>query len=182
VKNELESTSGELQFRVNSYDPALRQLVRLLHADNITGCLSEELYREHLTYALAVRVLSLNAAGTANAGARSPLPHQALHRVIERMRELGDDLTLKELAKESGYSRNHFLRMFQTATGQTPHRYLMHLRLDRAQELIKRRNLRLVDVAAECGYSSHAHMTHAFRKILGVTPSGYQRQISGHRR
>jgi AraC family transcriptional regulator len=50
------------------------------------------------------------------------------------MNELGDNLTLEELATESGYSRTHFLRMFQAATGRTPHSYLVHLRLERAQE------------------------------------------------
>jgi transcriptional regulator GlxA family with amidase domain len=43
---------------------------------------------------------------------------------------------LKTLAGESGYSRNHFLRMFRAATGYSPHQYLLHLRVKRAQEMM----------------------------------------------
>jgi AraC family transcriptional regulator len=183
AESELDHySSGELQFRVNSHDPALRQLVRLLHADTLTDGLSEQLYREHLTHAIALRVLSLNARRTTDTKVHSPLPHRTLRRVIERMDELGNSVTLEELAKISGYSRNHFLRMFHAATGRTPHNYLMHRRLERAQELLKNKSLSLIEVAFACGYSSHSHMTQAFRKILGVTPSQYQRQDFSHGR
>jgi AraC family transcriptional regulator len=94
------------------------------------------------------------------------------------MNELRDNLTLAELAKETGYSRNHFSRMFQVATGRTPHNYLTHLRLERAQELIRNRRGSLIDIALVCGFASHSHMTRMFRKILGLTPSEYQRHLS----
>jgi AraC family transcriptional regulator len=170
--------SGDLHFRINFHDPALSQLMRLLHADVTAGCPWEGLYREHLTNALALRVLSLKRSQAIDTKVPSPLPYPALRRVIERMNELGERLTLEELANESGYSRTHFLRMFQAATGRTPHNYLIHLRLERAQEMIKKQPVSLVDVATACGYSSHSHMTRAFRKILGVTPSAYQRDFS----
>jgi AraC family transcriptional regulator len=179
VEAELnDCRSGDFQVRVNYHDPALRQLMMLLYADTTSGGLSEQLYREHLTYALALRVLPLKQTRTIDTKVASPLPYRSLRRVTERMKELGDDLTLEDLARESGYSRSHFLRMFQAATGQTPHNYLIRLRLERAQDLIKKRTLSLVDVAMACGYSSHSHMTQAFRTILGVTPSEYRRYVS----
>jgi AraC family transcriptional regulator len=181
VMSDLDQySSGELQFRINSHDPALRQLVRLLYADTTAAGLGEQLYREHLTYAIALRVLSLNATRATGARFYSPLPARALRRVIERMDESGNKVTLEELARISGYSRNHFLRMFQAATGRTPHNYVMHRRLERAQGLIKKQSLPLIHVALACGYSSHSHMTQVFRKHLGVTPSEYQRQVFSH--
>lgn len=179
VEQELDTDSGgDLQFRVNIHDPALIQLTKLLHADAAAGCRCEQLYREHLTHALALRILSLQGIRATDTRGLSPLPPRQLRRVIERMNELGDSLTLEDLARESGYSRTHFLRMFHAATGRTPHEYLMHLRVERAQEMIRKQNLALIDVATACGYSSHSHMTRAFRKILGVTPSAYQRHFS----
>jgi len=75
------------------------------------------------------------------------------------------------------YSRSHFLRMFETATGLTPHRYLLQLRLERAQELMRKGSTSLIDIAALCGFSSHAHMSRVFRQLLGVTPSQYRRNL-----
>ena len=95
------------------------------------------------------------------------------------MQDLAADLNLERLAAETGHSRRHFLRMFQRATGSTPHRYLLLLRLKHAQELIRGGDLCLIDVAAACGFSSHAHMSRAFRMVLKLSPSEYRRSLSG---
>jgi AraC-like DNA-binding protein len=50
---------------------------------------------------------------------------------IGRMRaDMDTDLDFKRIVAESGYSRDHFLRMFQAATGCTPHQYFLRLRID----------------------------------------------------
>jgi len=105
------------------------------------------------------------------------LPQHLLRRVIELMHDLDADLDLHTLAAETGYSRAHFVRMFQAATGQTPHRYLLNLRLTRAQQLLENRGTSLVDIAAMCGFSSQSHMSTAFRQLLGMTPAQYRRSL-----
>jgi AraC family transcriptional regulator len=64
---------------------------------------------------------------------------------------LSGNLDLATLAAETGYSRAHFLRTFRAATGQTPHRYLLELRLEKARALIvgSGRVTPLIDIAAE---------------------------------
>jgi AraC family transcriptional regulator len=91
--------------------------------------------------------------------------------------DLSANLNLATLAAESGYSRAHFLRTFRAATGQTPHHYLMELRLSKAQALISNRSMPLIDIAAACGFSSHAHLTTAFRSRFGSSPSTYRRGL-----
>lgn len=180
VESELDHfPGGELHPQVNFHDVSLRHLVTLLHADATDAGRWEQLYREHLIHAIALRVLSLKGPVRTDTKRLSALPYRALRRVLERMNELRDNLTLDELAKESGYSRNHFSRMFQAATGRSPHNYLTHLRVERAQELIGKHRGSLIDIALACGFASHSHMTRVFRKILGVTPSEYQRHLSG---
>ena len=180
VESELDrSPGGELHPQVNFSDVSLRHLITLLHMETTENGYWERLYRDHLMQAIALRVLSLKGAVTTGSNLISPLPYRALRRVLERMNELRDNLTIEELAKETGYSRNHFSRMFQAATGRTPHSYLTHLRLERAQELIRNHGGSLSDIALACGFASHSHMTLVFRKILGVTPSEYQRHFLG---
>jgi AraC family transcriptional regulator len=180
LDSELERRpEGELRLRVNFEDPAAQQLMTLLITDAIEGNTTERLYMEYLTQALAVRMLFLGRSAEIQTNNRykSGLPGHVLRRIIERMRCLGSDLSLQALATESGYSRVHFVRMFRAATGYSPHNYLLNLRLERARELLKNPSLSLIDVALDCGFSSHSHITRLFHKSVGVTPSAYRRSL-----
>jgi AraC family transcriptional regulator len=180
LDSELERRpEGELSVGVNLQDPAARQLMTLLIADANEGYTTERLYTECLTQALAVRMLFLGESTKPQTNSRGTygLPRHVLRRIIERMRCFGCDLSLQALANESGYSRVHFVRMFRAATGYSPHNYLLKLRLERARELLKNPSLSLIDIALDCGFSSHSHMSRLFRKSVGVTPSTYRRSL-----
>jgi AraC family transcriptional regulator len=178
LDSELERRpDGELRLQVNFKDPAAQQLMTLLVADANEGYTTERLYTEYLTQALVVRMLyqgRQTRPQTDNRGT-SALPKHVLRRIIERMRCFTCDPSLQALAKESGYSRVHFVRMFKAATGYSPHNYLLNLKLERAQELLRNPSTSLIDIALDCGFSSHSHMSRLFRKIVGVTPSAYRR-------
>jgi len=179
LNHELERPEGELRLQTNIEDPAARQLMTLLTSDVNHGPRTERLYTEHLTQALAVRMLFLGnrpKLAPNNTGTHG-LPRHVLRRVIERMHLFDNDLSLQALANESGYSRVHFVRMFRAATGYSPHSYLLTLKLERVQELLKNPSMSLIDIALDCGFSSHSHMSRLFRKVLGVTPSAYRRSL-----
>ena len=108
----------------------------------------------------------------------APLPHAILRRVKNYMEEhLQNKLSLDELAHETDYSRAHFLRMFRAATGKTPHQYLTERRIERAKSmLLEAKKISLIDVAAQCGFSSQSHLTRVFRERVGVTPSEFKRK------
>jgi AraC family transcriptional regulator len=179
VENELDQLpTARLPYQTGFHDPTLLQLMRLLEAEARQGGPSGRLYADHLAHALAMRFLLRGRTDNGNASAAvSPLPRHLLQRVLERMHDLVSDLDLQTLAAQSGYSRSHFLGMFEAATGLTPHRYLLQLRVERAQELIRKGSTSLIDIAALCGFSSHAHMSRVFRQLLGATPSQYRRNL-----
>ena len=108
----------------------------------------------------------------------APLPYAILRRVKKYMEEhLQDKLSLDELAHEADYSRAHFLRMFRAVTGKTPHQYLTERRIERAKSmLLEAKKISLIDVAAQCGFSSQSHLTRVFRERVGVTPSEFKRK------
>src|SRR5262249_45444505 len=170
---------GELRFRSNFEDPATQQLMKLLFADSVDGYPAGRLYTDHLIHALVCRFLAIGREGDLPSTVKqvSPLPRHILRRVIERMRNLDTGLSLQALAKESGYSRVHFLRMFRAAMGDTPHNYLLKLRVDRVRELLANPTLSLTDIALECGFSSHSHLSRVFRQVMGATPSQYRRSL-----
>jgi AraC family transcriptional regulator len=180
IEEELDGRpAGSLRPLYGTDAPDLRSLLRLLLKESETGGQCGTLYAESLMTALAVRLLHVARLHTPRKSARSaPLPLRALRRVLERMRaDASANLDLATLAAESGYSRAHFLRTFRAATGQTPHRYLLELRLERARALVASRSMPLIAIAELCGFSSHAHLSNAFRSRFGVSPSVYQRDL-----
>jgi AraC family transcriptional regulator len=182
IEGELDKRpKGRFRPLYGTVAPDLKNLLRLLLKESETGGLCGTLYAESLIAALATRLLCATRSQKPHTSSRSsPLPPRALRRVLERMREdVSANLDLATLAAETGYSRAHFLRTFRAATGQTPHRYLLELRLEKARALMAGigRVTPLIDIAAECGFSSHAHLTAAFRSRFGVSPSAYRRNL-----
>lgn len=178
IEEELDQRPVEkFYLRRNVKEPVVRQLMTLLAMEASSGGQLGQLYADHLAHALVLRFLFLQTADKKPRQITSVLPRPLLQRVVERMHDLNANLDLKTLAAETGYSRAHFLRMFHAATGYTPHNYLLHLRLERARELMKDKRSSLIDVAALCGFSSHAHMSRIFRQFLGVSPSEFRRNL-----
>jgi AraC family transcriptional regulator len=80
-------------------------------------------------------------------------------------------ITIKKLADAVGLSEAFFIRAFKAATGKSPHSYLIDRRLAKARILLNASSFDLREIALAVGFSSHAHMTAAFRSRYGVTPS-----------
>jgi len=160
-------------------DAVLRDLMIRLAREAATGGTGGSLFAESLSTAIATRLLyAARALRQPSSDRPLRLRARVLRRVLDRMQaELDSDLDLVTLAGESGYSRTHFLRMFRAATGVTPHRYLLELRLKRAQSMVASRELSLCDIASACGFSSHAHFSTAFRARFGLAPSAYRRGL-----
>jgi AraC-like DNA-binding protein len=76
------------------------------------------------------------------------------------------------LARESGLSKFHLLRVFRDRTGLTPWQYQVNLRLDRARRLLQRGEP-ASQVADACGFVDQSHFTRIFRTVVGVTPAVY---------
>lgn len=65
-----------------------------------------------------------------------------------------EPLGIKELAAETGLTREHLSRLFSARTGVSPGRYLRQLRVNAARQMLKERNLLLKEVALRCGFPS----------------------------
>jgi AraC family transcriptional regulator len=179
IEEELGAGStGELRPILNLRDHSLQSIVTLLAAEANSGGLSGRLYVEHLAHALAVRFRQ-RSGGMQSAGPEQSgkMPGRVLQRVLDRMRaDFATNLDLLTIAAESGYSRTHFLRTFRASTGYSPHRWLMRLRIEEAKSRLQKKSNSLIDIALDCGFSSHGHFSSTFRRIVGVTPREYRRE------
>lgn len=88
-------------------------------------------------------------------------------------------LSVPELAKVACLSVFHFGRAFKAAVGETPHRYVMTRRIERAKELLATTDLDVTSVALATGFASHSHMTGCFRGRVGVPPGEWRRRARG---
>ncbi|MDE0059522.1 MAG: anti-sigma factor antagonist [Defluviicoccus sp.] len=139
---------------------------------------------ETLAAALGVHILrhrsNLTPASASLPAARGALDPRRLRRVVEFMEaHLGEDLTLGRLADEACLSPFHFARAFKAATGTAPHRFLTARRIDRARALLAEGELSLAGVAEICGFSSQAHFTRSFKRLVGATPGEYRGGCGG---
>jgi transcriptional regulator GlxA family with amidase domain len=80
------------------------------------------------------------------------------------------------LAREAGLGRNAFGRFFREATGDTPHRYLTRLRVERACEQLSTEGATVDEVAVATGFCDRFHFTRVFKRHMGVGPAEYRRR------
>ncbi|MGB9378220.1 MAG: helix-turn-helix domain-containing protein [Mycobacteriales bacterium] len=90
---------------------------------------------------------------------------------------LDDDLTVESLAARALTSPRSFARHFRTATGTTPHAWVLSQRMSRAEELLEDGNLPVEEVARRSGFGTTAAMRLQFARRRGVPPRSYRRNF-----
>lgn len=106
---------------------------------------------------------------------RGGLAPYRLRRVEALLRDrLAEDVSLDELATAAGLSSSHFNRAFRAETGQTPWRYLLACRVDRAKELLVGTDIALSELANACGFADQSHLGTWFKRLTGSTPKQYR--------
>jgi len=105
---------------------------------------------------------------------RNAIP-SALDRPIAYLREhLGEKLSLDALARASGMSVSSMEGKFKAFTGASAYRYLIHLRMERAMQLLCETDYSVTEIATRCGYDNLFYFCNAFKKEIGMTPSRFR--------
>ncbi len=91
------------------------------------------------------------------------------------LQNLGEDLTIDQLARKALMSSRTFARRFRAEMGTTPAAWLNRQRLLRAQQLLEETDLGIDTIARQTGFGSAAVMRHHFVKVLQVSPLAYRR-------
>jgi AraC-like DNA-binding protein len=106
---------------------------------------------------------------------RDPIP---IYVHLRRVKDLIDrryalELDVEAMAREAHASPAHFIRSFRTAFGETPHRYLLRRRIERASDLLRSTGLSVTEVSLRVGFRSLGSFSTAFRGLIGESPSEY---------
>src|SRR5712691_3341560 len=85
-----------------------------------------------------------------------------------------EQLDVPELARAARLSTAHFSREFKRAFGDTPHRYLLTRRLERAAALLRTTDRSVVEICLDVGLLSVGSFTTSFGRAYGLSPTAYR--------
>jgi len=104
-------------------------------------------------------------------------PWQAKRLIAHIEGKLDSRIRVTDLADLVRLSESHFFRAFRKTFGESPLTYILKRRIRRAQQLMLTSRPRLSQVALECGMCDQAHLSRAFRRIVGISPNAWRRQF-----
>jgi AraC-like DNA-binding protein len=162
--------------------PWLAQTVRLLAYESAAGQPGSDTVISRLCDALFVYVIRSVVARLSEgessllAALKAPQIGAALRVIHKRPAQ---PWTVASLAEAAGMSRSAFAERFTAVVGESPMQYLTRWRLQKAASLLRAGDAGLAEVAARVGYESDAAFNKAFKRILGVTPGVYRRNVDG---
>jgi AraC family transcriptional regulator len=165
-----------------SYNPKLREVVRALFHSLMKptgpGCFG----RDQIVQSLCAEVLQQVDSDRMQPDAKRErrLTSRELSRALEALaHEVTDRGRLERVASNIGLSPFYFSRAFKATTGQSPHQFLIDMRIGKACQEMLSSSQPLSQIALACGFVSQAHMAHTFRSRLNVTPTDV-RQAARH--
>jgi AraC family transcriptional regulator len=157
---QLEAIANLVMVEVQQHQPG-----GALYLDSLANLLAVQLLRHHGT---TVAQLPSYEGG---------LPTYQLNRVLDYIDAgLAAEIKLADLAGLLDMSPFHFGRMFKQSIGISPHQYVIQQRIERAKRLLKDSDQAIIDIALECGFTSHSHLSRQFRKVMGTTPRTFRGQ------
>jgi AraC family transcriptional regulator len=176
-----DGISGDVELRGEQKfaDPRLGALVAAVNAERAAGFPSGRLFLDYIEQAIAVALVNDYAVRRPSPRIyRGGLTPARLRKVMELVHaEMDSDLSLEELADTAGLSMTHFSEMFRQSTGKSPHQFVLHRRIDRAKELLRAAEMRVLDVAVACGFKSQQHFARVFRSVCGASPTEFRQEF-----
>ncbi len=174
---------ARLQF-LNNYnvvDEYLRRFIELLYvevcaegangptfAGEVVGLLCRY-YAEHYSDLRDLRDQTTRPA----ASRLRPEQVQLIRRYIAE--NIGEMISIEELAAEVNLSRFYFLKEFKKATGRTPYQFLTELRMEQAATWIRTAGLDLAEIALRLGFADQSHFGRVFKRHFDMTPGAFRR-------
>ncbi|MEO9819475.1 MAG: helix-turn-helix domain-containing protein [Yoonia sp.] len=123
---------------------------------------------DHLLYAT---VRSSCDRQTKSDSCRLGTRHEKLGLAVGIMQEtLGEPLSPSVIAEQVGLSTRQLERLFRRYIGSSPKTYMTGLRLERARLLLQQTQMRVIDVAVACGFTSASHFSKLYRKHFDISP------------
>lgn len=83
-------------------------------------------------------------------------------------------ICIPDIAEALGVSESHLSRIFKKETGETIQKYSMHMRIERAENLLKYSEASLTEISEYLCFSSQSHFGKVFKVYKNMTPKQYR--------
>src|SRR5215470_1750298 len=158
----------------------LSTFVRLVAEEASERRAGRDLVLTRLVEVLLVEALRATPSDDAPPGLLRGLADTRLAVAIRQMHsQLSRSWTVSSLARTAGLSRSAFFERFRRTVGLPPMEYLLAWRIAVAQDLLRREDVGLDEVAERVGYSSASTFSSAFSRHVGRPPGRYARERRG---
>lgn len=89
-----------------------------------------------------------------------------------------EDIDFRQYADSLFLSYSHFVHLFTKATGTSPHKFLLQVRIDKAKDFLLHTSLNICEVSNHVGFSDPLYFSRLFHKYTGQSPSEYRSKYS----
>lgn len=86
------------------------------------------------------------------------------------------DISLDEISMVAGYSKSHFSRTFKERMGINFSKYLIRVRIENAENLIRTSDKSIFDISLEVGFNDYSYFSKAFKDAYGLSPKDYRKK------
>ena len=179
--DERDMRDGRLGRQIDVEDQGARQALSAIQQELDGPGVNSQLYIDTFLMLALNRLVSC-ASNAADARklkyAKGGLPNWRLKRALQLLQ--GDLSKAHSLSDIAGSIRLHptsFCRAFKQSTGQSPHRYLLAHRVDRAKAMMNDHERSLTQIALDCGFSGSSQFSVVFKRVVGVSPRQYRRSL-----
>ena len=103
---------------------------------------------------------------------------EIIHDVAEYIRQhYAESISLLELSRIFALSDAHLSRKFKAVMGLGINQFTTIVRVNKSMQLLENSQLAITEVARQCGYNDSNYFAAVFKKIKGVSPKKYRKQI-----
>jgi AraC family transcriptional regulator len=168
---EDSAPDAQLMVRLCGYDEELLNMARVLVAESADDYREGPLFWSEIAGNFIAGLVARHTSPPSGRG-RGTFNKDVLKRLRDYViTHLDEPIDVSTLAGIAGRSPFHFSRVFARSVGMTPHRYVVHLRLQRAVELVREGQSSFAQIAARTGFADQSHLSRWVRRVRGVTLS-----------
>lgn len=101
-----------------------------------------------------------------------------IHHTIDYMKNnLSKTIRIEDFAALNQYSVSHFSKLFRLTTGMSPIEYFIHLKMQKACQLLYAEDFRVKQIAAFLGYDDPYYFSRLFKKYMNTSPEAYRKSV-----
>src|SRR5436305_4040548 len=179
----VDSLGGNAEVWRAGCAPPLPELMVLGELAQAAACGRSDIGLDEIGHALAHRFVEVLSG-------RTQKPVQATARDRRRAVETAlwidahshEPVELEDAADQAGLSPFHFLRLFSSVLGVSPHQYLLRSRLRHEARLLADANGPITDVAFDVGFGDLSNFVRTFHRAAGISPLRFRQASRGDRK